>query len=133
MDLRLLRHGAAGVGLPLLLSHKLRAVPGLPGEVGPGRALAEEGSQPVEQEPGGGERGPGSDPARGGRPLPAQTQPEGREPQPNAAALQHVYRMVSGVTRLAAQRESRGISNYCSEGNITELPACRSTCLSRRH
>ena len=82
MDLRLLRHGAAGAGLPLLLSHKLRAVPGLPGEMGSGRPLAEEGPESVAQVNAGGGRSPDSSPAHGAQPLPAPTQPPRGEPQP---------------------------------------------------
>lgn len=95
MDLWLLCHGAAGPRLPLLLSHKLRAVSGLLGEMGSWGPLAEEGPEPVEQDLGRGERSPGSSPAHGPQPLPAQTQPQRGEPQPHAAALQHIHRMVS--------------------------------------
>lgn len=95
MDLRLLRHGAAGPGLSLLLGHQLRAVPGLPGEMGSGRTLAEEGSQSVAEVHAGGERSPGSGPADVNEPLPAQTQHQRREPQPHTPALQHIHRMVS--------------------------------------
>lgn len=93
MDLRLLRHGAAGAGLSLLLSHKLRAVPGLPGEMGSWRTLAEEGSESVAKVHARRERSPGSSPAHGPQPLPAQTQPQRGEPQPHTPALQHIHRM----------------------------------------
>lgn len=95
VDLRLLCHGAAGAGLSLLLGHKLRAVSGLPGEMGSGGTLAEEGSESVEQVHARGERSPGSSPTHDPQPLPAQTQPQRGEPQPHAPALQHIHRMVS--------------------------------------
>lgn len=92
MDLWFLRHGPASSGLPVLLGHKLRAVQSVPGEVGPGRALAEEGAQSVAQVHTRGERSPPR-PAHGDGTLPTPTQPERGEPQPHTAAIQHLHRM----------------------------------------
>lgn len=63
--------------------------------MGPGRALAEEGSESVEQVHAGGERNPSSDPAHGARPLPTQTQSQRGEPESHTFALQHIHSLVS--------------------------------------
>lgn len=111
LDLRLFRHGALGSGLPVLLSHELRAVSGLPGEVGAGRPLAATGQEPVEEPRAGGERAP--DPSSISAPssrswrdhahhrspspgplLSPQTQPK-RLPEPHTAPTAHCRRLVS--------------------------------------
>lgn len=63
--------------------------------MGPGRPLAEEGSESVEQVHAGGEWNPSSGPAYGPRPLSTQTQPQRGEPEPDTSALQHVHSLVS--------------------------------------
>ncbi len=54
MDLRLFRHGPPGFGLPVLFSYELRVVPGLPGEMGAGRTVAQTGQESMAQRGSGG-------------------------------------------------------------------------------
>lgn len=49
MDLRLFRHDPSGFGLSVLLGYELRVVPGLPGEMGPGRTVAQTGQESMAQ------------------------------------------------------------------------------------